>query len=185
MFNYFLNKMNDDYAAPPTMACPPPIIDPYPSETLHTESPLTENNQVNFDEQNNQTNKKYSPKKNEIFQYKINYPDPSKRREDCQKIMASNPGKVPIICEKAPNSKIKQIEKTKFVVDSYVTLSQFSLLIKKKCEMSHDSSLYLLVNGKIALQGNLSLSEVYEKYRDPEDDILYIIYASEVTWGNK
>ena len=177
--------MNDDYAAPPTMACPPPITDSYPTESLHTESPLTETNQVNFDEQNNQTNKKYSPKKKEIFQYKINFPDPSTRREDCQKIMASNPGKVPIICEKAPNSKIKQIEKNKFLVDSYITISQFNLMIKRRCEMSQYSSLYLLVNGKIALQGNLSLSEVYEKYKDPEDGILYIIYASELTWGNK
>ena len=177
--------MNDDYAAPPTMACPPPITDSYPTESLHTESPLTETNQVNFDEQNNQTNKKYSPKKKEIFQYKINFPDPSTRREDCQKIMASNPGKVPIICEKAPNSKIKQIEKSKFIVDSDLTISEFNLMIKRKFEMSQYSSLYLLVNGKIALQGNLSLSEVYEKYKDPEDGILYIIYASELTWGNK
>ena len=184
MLNYFLNKMYDKYAAPPTMSCAPPITDPYSTEALHPESPLTETDQV-FDERNNQANKKYSPKKNEIFQYKINFPDPSKRREDCQKIMANNPGKVPIICEKAPNSKLNQMEKTKFVVDSNITLSQFNLMIKKKCEMDYNSSLYLLVNGKIALQSNLSLLEVYEKYKDPEDGILYIIYASELTWGNK
>jgi hypothetical protein len=27
------------------------------------------------------------------------------------------------------------------------------------------------------------MGDVYKKYKDPEDGLLYIIYSSELTWG--
>ena len=58
------------------------------------------------------------------------------------------------------------------------------MMIRKKIELSKEASLYLLINGKTAITGDCLISEIYEKNKDPEDGILYIVYASELTWGN-
>ena len=34
------------------------------------------------------------------------------------------------------------------------------------------------------MTGDETLSEIYDKEKDPEDGFLYICYASELTWGN-
>ena len=118
------------------------------------------------------------------FKFKMTYPDPSERRKECNKILAQFPGKVPIICEKDPISNIKYLIQTKYIVPKDLTVSQFNMMIRKKIELSKEASLYLLINGKTAITGDCLISEIYEKNKDPEDGILYIVYASELTWGN-
>ena len=38
----------------------------------------------------------------------------------------------------------------------------------------------MLANGKDLLNNDSSLSEVYNKYKDPEDDLLYIAYTNQI-----
>ena len=57
------------------------------------------------------------------------------------------------------------------------------MLIRKRIQINQESAFYLLANGKISITGDSLLSEIYEKYKDPKDGFLYIVYASELTWG--
>ena len=50
--------------------------------------------------------------------------------------------------------------------------------------MPQEQAFYLLVNAKNSITGDALLSDIYERYKDPEDGFLYIAYASELTWGN-
>ena len=106
------------------------------------------------------------------------------RIEEFNKISKNSPGKIPIICEKAPKSQIKTIDKTKYLVSGDLTVAQFNSLIRKKLNLAQEKALFLLVKGKNALTGNDTMFDVYKKYKDEEDGFLYIVYASELVWGD-
>ena len=118
------------------------------------------------------------------FRFKQENSEVSLRRQNCDKIREQFPDKIPIICEKDPKSKIRDIDKTKYLVPNDLTVSQFSFMIRKRIEIKQEEAFYLLVNGKISITGDSNLSEIYDRYHDKEDGFLYIAYASEMTWGN-
>ena len=117
------------------------------------------------------------------FNFKCLNPDCKKRKEESIKIREKYPDRVPIICEKDPKSKMKDIDKTKYLVPNDISVSQFSFIIRKRLEMSKESALFLLVSGKHSITGDCSMGEVHERYKDSEDGFLYIAYTSELTWG--
>ena len=117
------------------------------------------------------------------FRFKQENRDVQQRRQNCEKIRHQFPDKIPIICEKDPKSKIRDIDKTKYLVPNDLTVSQFSFMIRKRIEIKQDEAFFLLVNGKTSLTGDSNLIDIYEKYADKEDGFLYIAYASELTWG--
>ena len=104
------------------------------------------------------------------------------RKKEFQDIKKHYPAKIPIICEKAPNSRIKTIEKTKYLVEGGLSVPQFVSTIRKKLDMDDKEALFLLVNGKNTLSQNETIETVYNKYKD-KDGFLYIAYASEEIWG--
>ena len=106
------------------------------------------------------------------------------RKQNCIKLREKFPDKIPIICEKDPNSKtLKDIDKTKYLISSDLTVAQFNFMIRRRIEIKQEESFFLLVNGKNSLTTEMNLGEVYKKYADPEDGFLYIAYASALTWG--
>ena len=117
------------------------------------------------------------------FKFKEQMPDVQKRRDESNKIKQKYPDRVPIICEKDPKSKMREVDKTKYLVPVDLTVSQFNFIIRKRLELSKESALFLLVAGKHSITGDASLDEIYEKYQDKDDGFLYIVYTSELTWG--
>jgi GABA(A) receptor-associated protein len=117
------------------------------------------------------------------FKFKQKTPDASARRAESLKIKEKYPDRVPIICEKDPKSTLMEIDKNKYLVPNDLTVSQFSFIIRKRLALDKSSALFLLVNGKNSITGDSSLSDIYEKYKDPEDGFLYISYTGEIIWG--
>lgn len=64
-----------------------------------------------------------------------------------------------------------------------MTIAQFSFIIQKKLNLEKEAPLFLLVSGKHSLTGTQTMNEVYEKYKNVEDDFLYIAYGNELIWG--
>ena len=81
---------------------------------------------------------------------------------------------IPIICERDPKSRIKDIDKSKYLFPGDLAISNFSLMIRKRLQLPYESALFLFVNGRNAITGDVPLSDVYEWYKDPEDGFLYI-----------
>ena len=104
------------------------------------------------------------------------------RTKESEDIKEKNPNSIPVICEKAPKSKIKEIDKTKFLIKKTLYLQQFIGILRKKLDLSSNDALFLLVKGKVALVGNETFAQIYDKYKD-DDGFLYIYYASEQVWG--
>lgn len=117
------------------------------------------------------------------FKFKLQNPDTNKRAEESEKVRQKYPDRIPIIIEKDPSSQIREIDKTKFLVPNDLTVGHLLFIIRKRLELSKEASLFMLVNGKTSVTGEIGLQEVYQKHKDPEDGYLYIVYTSELTWG--
>ena len=117
------------------------------------------------------------------YRFKIENKDVNKRKQMSEKIIKQYPDKIPIICEKDPRSKLKDIEKTKYLMPKDLTVSQFHLIIRNKIELNQEESLFLLVDGKISLVGESRLGDIYEKYANKEDGFLYIVYVGNEYMG--
>ncbi len=115
------------------------------------------------------------------FQFKEAY-SLEERKAEYEKVVQEHPGKIGIICERAPKSHIEEIKKTKYLISEEIKLGQFSEIIRRKIKMDKEAAIFLLANGKISLTGDETMIEIYKKYKD-EDGFLYIAYASEEVWG--
>ena len=112
-------------------------------------------------------------KKQMVFKYTIDNPDIEQRKKECEQIRNQYPDKIPIICEKDPLCKdLVEIDKTKFLVSKDLNVAQFNFMIRKRCGVQEENSaFFLLVNGNYNLTGDLSLSNIYEQHKSPEDGL--------------
>ena len=116
------------------------------------------------------------------FKYKLEH-NLEQRREESNRILKEYNNRIPIICESAPNSQLPQVKKVKYLVPSDMTISQFQFIIRRNLDLEEESALYLITNKNITLTGDRTVREIYNIYKDKEDDFLYLYYASELTWG--
>ena len=65
------------------------------------------------------------------WQYKEENPF-DKRRSEGEKIRAKYSDRIPVIVEKAPKSRLRDVDKKKYLVPSELTLGQFYFLIRKR-----------------------------------------------------
>uniref|UniRef100_A0A6C0C650 Autophagy-related protein n=1 Tax=viral metagenome TaxID=1070528 RepID=A0A6C0C650_9ZZZZ len=103
------------------------------------------------------------------------------RIKESTKIIEKYPDRIPIVVEKSKKSKVKDIDKNKYLVPNDMTLSQFLYIIRKRINLDTSEALFFFVNNTLC-NNTLLLSEVYNKFKD-KDGFLYIEYSSENTFG--
>ena len=100
-----------------------------------------------------------------------------------RKILAKYPDCVPVIIRKHPNDKnVKQIEKERYLIPRHLNISEIVYIIRKHIEVKPEQAIFIFLNSGILMPSNTSISEIYELYKS-EDQILYITYRSENTFG--
>jgi len=105
------------------------------------------------------------------------------RKETFRKLKEKHPKEIPIICEKAKDSKIELNIKSHYLLKEEHKFVFFMKLIRKKLELNDEEGLFFLVNGKFNLTGEETMKEIYDKYKDKDDGFLYIIYGEEKIFG--
>lgn len=109
---------------------------------------------------------------------------PQARLNESSRVKAKYPDRIPIICEKlrgVRNSTMPDIDKSKFLVPTDLTMGQFQYVIRKRIKLSAEKAIFLLVNGNIPPSSE-SMSKIYENHKD-EDGFLYITYSGENVFG--
>ena len=105
------------------------------------------------------------------------------RLMESQKVREKYPDRVCIICEKSSRSgNVKEIDKIKYLVPTTLTLGQFIHIVRKKIDMEPCKSLFLFVNNRIVPPTTSEMGRLYDLYKD-EDNLLYLTYATENTFG--
>lgn len=104
------------------------------------------------------------------------------RAQEAAKIIAKYPERIPLIVEKLPNNNLlPQISKTKFLVPSDITITQFMFIVRKYLKLDPSVSIYLFCDGVIP-SASECISTTYINHKDP-DGFLYLFYAGENTFG--
>ena len=104
------------------------------------------------------------------------------RSHESAKILAKYPDRIPLIVEKvANNSILPQISKSKFLVPSDITITQFMFIVRKYLKLDPSVSIYLFCDGVIP-NASETISTTYINHKDA-DGFLYLFYAGENTFG--
>jgi GABA(A) receptor-associated protein len=105
----------------------------------------------------------------------------NKEKDKIERMLKKYPDKVPIIFTPSKFYKTTEISKQKFLVPRDITMSELIYIIKKRISIPHEKAIFVFID-KIIPNLNSIVSENYEKYKH-KDDILYIYYSIENTFG--
>jgi len=78
---------------------------------------------------------------------------------------------------------IPDLPKSKFIINTDLTLAQFKSCLLKNKRIHEKYSYNLFINGRELINPNAeTVGDVYERFRDP-DGFLYILYTDQETFG--
>jgi GABA(A) receptor-associated protein len=109
--------------------------------------------------------------------------DFAKRQAEGEKIVRKYPDRVPVIVEKSPKARVKDLDKKKYLVPSDLTVGQFYFLIRKRIQLRAEDALFFFVNNTIP-PTSATMGSLYQEHKE-EDNFLYIAYSDESVYGSQ
>tara|TARA_Y100000590_G_C15522822_1_gene940060 strand:- start:369 stop:731 length:363 start_codon:yes stop_codon:yes gene_type:complete len=117
----------------------------------------------------------------EVIKFKSNHTLQERERE-AARVRQKYPNRIPVIVEKAKFcDNINDIDKSKYLVPTDLTVGQFIYVIRKRLKMNSEQGLFIFIN-EVMPPTTEQLSLIYDNYKD-EDGFLYIMYSGENTFG--
>jgi GABA(A) receptor-associated protein len=104
------------------------------------------------------------------------------RKIESAKVIDKYTDRFPVIVSRHKTSKLKNIDKYKFLVPSNLTLGQFLYIIRKRIELNEQEALFVFINETILAKTSDEFGSLYESHKD-EDGFLYLSYCSENVFG--
>ncbi|XP_034241264.1 microtubule-associated proteins 1A/1B light chain 3A-like [Thrips palmi] len=109
----------------------------------------------------------------------------AQRVKDIQKVQAKYPGKIPVIVERFKKEKqLPLLSRTKFLIPDHLTVGYIIMQIRRMLQLNPTQAVFLLVNQRSMASQTMTMSQLYNQEKDP-DGFLYIVYASQETFGSK
>jgi GABA(A) receptor-associated protein len=99
-----------------------------------------------------------------------------KRKDEVKRIKTKFPDRIPIFTYKGKLDKAPDLDKHKFLVPPEMTWGQFVYVVRKRIKLDPEQALILPPT-------TMLLAEAYKLYSDDYDEMLYIKYTLENTFG--
>ena len=103
------------------------------------------------------------------------------RYTEAHRILEKYPDRIPVICEKHPESTMDIIDKNKFLVPGTLTVSQFSYVVRKRIKLRPEQAIFIMCNDSM-LTSTSTMREIYDEYKS-ECGFMYFLYQSESVFG--
>lgn len=126
-----------------------------------------------------------NPPRHQMSSFKTNH-SVEKRRLIAKRILSKYEDRVPVIVEAAQGRSSKSIpplEKTKFLVANDTTVGKFLFEIRKQLSLRPEAALFLFVGNGVLPPTAALMSQIYDRYKDKEDNLLYFQLSTENTFG--
>ena len=109
----------------------------------------------------------------------------AQRQREAQQMRTKYPDRIAVIVEYDPKyaSVFELLDKTKYLVPHELSVGQLVYVLRKRVKLRPSEAMFVFVNQNIMLPTASNLASVYDKYKDPEDGFLYVVLASESTYG--
>lgn len=123
-------------------------------------------------------------KKYEKGQFKLRY-TLEERRQHYKRIYETYNDKIPIIVEYSSDfsNELRSLLKQKYLIPPEYTIGQFMIIIRKNIKLPQHKAIFILVDNSTMLKNNDTFQDIYDKYKDPNDNFLYILITEESTFG--
>ena len=103
------------------------------------------------------------------------------RQQEAAKVRDRHPDRLPVICEKVEGSNIADLDKSKFLVPSSLTVGQFVLVLRKRITLEPEKAIFLFIENSVP-PSIARMSDLYTKHKD-EDGFLYCRFSAEPALG--
>jgi GABA(A) receptor-associated protein len=105
------------------------------------------------------------------------------RKSESARIIQKYPDRIPIICERSDTERsLPELDRKKYLTPSSLTFAEFQFVIRKRIDLKSDQALYCFVGETALVPVGRTLSDIYNEFKN-EDGFLYVVYASESTFG--
>ena len=104
---------------------------------------------------------------------------------EADQVKKKYPDRVCVICERAANAgRVPDLDKNKFLVPEMLTVGQFMFIVRKRLRLDPGQAIFFFVGGQFLPTASVDMVTLYKDYKD-EDGLLYILYATENTFGGR
>lgn len=103
------------------------------------------------------------------------------RQKESKRILEKYPDRIPVIVMKAQHTDLPDIDKTKYLVPSDLTVGQFVYVVRKRIKLTPEVAIFIFINNFLPPTASL-MSQMYKEHKD-EDGFLYCVYSGENTFG--
>lgn len=100
---------------------------------------------------------------------------------ETNRILIKYPDRIPVVCEKANQKNLPDIDKKKYLVPWGITIGQFIYVIRKRMSLKSEEAIFLFIGNSMYSSCSV-IGELYNSNKDA-DGFLYIQYAKENTFG--
>lgn len=104
------------------------------------------------------------------------------RTQESENIMAKWPGRIPIIMERGPSSRLGPLPKNKFLCPADYSVLQFLGCVRKKVQLPEDTAFFVFVNGTELVSGESPMTMIYECKKE-SDGFLYMTLSDQEVMG--
>lgn len=105
------------------------------------------------------------------------------RKNLCEKYISKYPDRIPVIIDRA-NERVGILDKNKYLIPKELPLASFHKIIRKRITLSPEEALFIFIEGaNIVACATDSIADMWTKYRNADDGLLYLIYGKEETFG--